>query len=74
MPFFDLFYKINMVKSGMHHPDGMRWIRGPGRVPAEHSDKVPLTAIAPMILRLYGLNPPDYMRGELQVGRELLAA
>jgi Type I phosphodiesterase / nucleotide pyrophosphatase len=73
VPFFDLFYKIDMVKSGMHHPDGMLWIRRPGRAHSEHPGKVPLTAIAPTILGFYGLEPPAYMQGEPVAERERLA-
>ena len=29
IPFFDLLYQIDLVKSGEHHPDGMMWIRTP---------------------------------------------
>jgi hypothetical protein len=66
VPFFDAFYKIDTVKSGMHHPDGMLWIRRPGAGRSEApGGKVPLTAIAPTILGMYGLDPPDYMRGEM---------
>jgi Type I phosphodiesterase / nucleotide pyrophosphatase len=64
VPFFDLFYQIDLIKSGMHHPDGMLWIRTPARRHSEHAEKVSLTAIAPTILRLYGLEPPDHMPGK----------
>ena len=76
VPFFDLFYQVDLIKSGMHHPDGMLWIRGPGRVPGEQSEKVPLTRLAPTILDMYGLKAPDYMRGEplAAPGREPVAA
>ena len=63
VPFFETFYKIDMVKSGMHHRDGMLWIRRPHGDHGELSGKVPLTAIAPTILGMYGLDPPAYMRG-----------
>jgi len=74
--FFDLFYQIDLIKSGMHHPAGMLWIRGPGREPGERSEKVPLTAIAPTILDMYGLEAPDSMRGKplSAGGREPVAA
>jgi hypothetical protein len=65
VPFFDLFYRIDLVKSGMHHPDGMLWIRHPGRSHSEHPGKVPLTAVAPMVLRMYGVDRPDYMHEPL---------
>jgi hypothetical protein len=65
LPFFDVFYRIDLVKSGMHHPDGMLWIRHPQRTHSEHPGKVPLTAVAPMILRLHGVQQPDYMHEPL---------
>jgi hypothetical protein len=74
VPFFDLFYKIDMVKSGMHHPDGLLWIRRPGGGHSEHSGKVPLTAIAPTILTMFGVAPPTSMRGEPLAARKALAA
>lgn len=76
VPFFDLFYQIDLIKSGMHHPDGMLWIRGPGRAPGERDEKVALTAIAPTILDLYGVDAPSYMSGEPlpAPGRRVIAA
>lgn len=76
VPFFDLFYQVDLIKSGMHHPDGMLWIRGPGRQPGERPEKVALNRVAPSILDMYGVEAPDYMRGEpLAVpGREPVAA
>ena len=75
VPFFDLFYQVDLIKSGMHHPDGMLWIRGPGHVPGERPEKVPLTAIAPTILDMYGLDAPAYMSGTpLAGGRRPVAA
>ena len=59
--FFDLFYKIDGVKSGMHHPDGMLWIRTPLRQHAVHAEHVPLAAVAPTILEHFGLQRPPYM-------------
>jgi hypothetical protein len=59
--FFDLFYKVDGVKSGMHHPDGMLWIRTPLQHHAVHTPHVPLAAIAPTILEHFGLQRPSYM-------------
>ena len=60
----------------MHHPDGMLWIRGPGRQPGERSEKVSLTRIAPTIIDMYGLEPPAYMQGQplAAPGREPVSA
>src|SRR5262249_56097618 len=27
--FFSIFFKVDGIKSGMHHPDGLFWIRRP---------------------------------------------
>lgn len=61
--FFELFYQVEGIKSGMHHPDGILWIRHPARPHREHPDKVPLRSIAPMLLRTFGATPPAYMTG-----------
>ena len=39
VPFFDLFYQVDLIKSGMHHPDGMLWIRGRVATTGERSRK-----------------------------------
>jgi hypothetical protein len=63
VPFFDVFYRIEGVKSGMHHPDGLLWIRNPDRAHRVHEEKIPLSAIAPTLLELFDVEPPAYMRG-----------
>jgi hypothetical protein len=67
-PFLDIFYKIEGMKSGMHHPDGMLWIRTPEQRQHLHPNKVPLTFIAPTILSMFGIAPPPYMKGEILEG------
>lgn len=64
IPFFDLFYRVEGLKSGMHHPDGMLWIRTPAR--RHHLDpvKVPLISVAPTLLEMLGVPKPSYMKGE----------
>jgi hypothetical protein len=62
IPFFDLFYQIDLIKSGMHHPDGMLWIRSPARRHSDHEGKVPLTAVASTILDMYGVKPPEQLK------------
>jgi len=61
--FFDLFYGVDTKKSGMHHPDGMLWIRTPER---RHraGGRVPLRAVAPTLLGLLGLPKPASMTGD----------
>lgn len=63
-PFFSLLYQAETLKSGMHHPDGLLWIRTPERTHAEHADKAPLTAIAPTVLSLLGVPRPERMRAK----------
>ena len=62
--FFDVFYQADSLKSGIHHPDGLLWIRRPDRQHAIHADKVPLVSVAPTLLGLLGIEPPARMRGE----------
>lgn len=71
--FGDLFYKVfseGAVRSGMHHRDGVLWIRKPGArgdaglAGKRAAGKVPLTSFAPTLLRLFGVAAPEGMRGE----------
>jgi hypothetical protein len=62
--FFDFFYRIDGLKSGMHHPDGMLWIRQPSKRHSQHTEKVPLSAVAPTLLELLGIPKPPSMKGE----------
>lgn len=64
VPFFDLFYQADMVKSGMHHPDGALWIRTPQRDHRVFEEKVTLRAVAPTMVKMFGIQPPAYMRAE----------
>lgn len=64
IPFFDLFYKIDLVKSGEHHPDGLMWVRTPERRHLVVAEKVPLVSVAPTLLEMLGVRPPTYMAGE----------
>ena len=63
VPFFEVFYPLEGGKSGMHHPDGMLWIRHPQRRPVIHEGRVPLLAVAPTTLDLMGMRPPEGMKG-----------
>jgi hypothetical protein len=60
--FLDVFYQAGGLKSGMHHPDGMLWIRLADRSHSVAQERVPLTAVAPTILRLLGMAPADSMK------------
>jgi arylsulfatase A-like enzyme len=64
VPFHDLFYQLDLVKSGIHHPDGLMWIRTPARSHSVNREKVPLVSVAPTMLGLLGIEPPSQMKGE----------
>src|SRR5205823_13875966 len=59
--FFELFYQGGGIKSGMHHPDGLLWIRLPDRSHAVAVEKVSLRTVAPTILQLLGVPRPNWM-------------
>jgi hypothetical protein len=61
--FFELFYQADGLKSGMHHSDGILWIRYPNRQHAVHAQSVPLTSIAPTVLRNLSVPHPSHMQG-----------
>lgn len=65
--FHDLFFELEDVKSGMHHPDGMFWVRIPGRRGRRHDQKEPLAAVAPTLLNLLDLPAPGHMRAPISV-------
>lgn len=46
--FFDLFYKIDAIKSGCHHPDGVLWFKT--GTPKVYNDKVSILDVLPTIL------------------------
>ncbi len=54
----ELFYQADSVKSGMHHPDGMFWVRNPSRTHKPAADKLALREIAPAILAHYDITVP----------------
>ena len=39
IPFYDVFYSMNIMKSGFHHPDGILWVRYPNREHFIHDKK-----------------------------------
>ncbi len=63
IPFFKIFYQIEDIKSGMHHPDGILWIRKPSCQHSVHQKKVSLLSIAPTILELLDVPKADFMKG-----------
>ena len=59
--FYELFYNCNLVKSGMHHPDGILWISMPERASSIQRQRVSLRTVAPTMLSLLGYPAPDFM-------------
>jgi hypothetical protein len=55
-----LFYRIHSIRSGEHHPDGCFWVQS--SAPRRVEEKIPLTSVAPTILRLFGVGAPSYMK------------
>jgi hypothetical protein len=45
----------------MHHPAGLLWIRRPDRRHRIAEEKVPLASIAPTLLDMSSIPPPEYM-------------
>jgi hypothetical protein len=74
MPFYELFYAIEGIKSGMHHPEGMLWICDPRRPHRIHEETVGLITIAPTILEMLGIKKPAHMKGESLVASSELAS
>jgi len=60
--FFSIFFKVEGIKSGMHHPDGLFWIRRPTAEHWRFEDAVPLDRVAPTLLAELGIAPPFPMR------------
>jgi hypothetical protein len=58
--FDKLFYRIHSIRSGRHHPDGCFWVTS--AAPRRVDEKLPLTSVAPTILRLFGVEAPSYMK------------
>jgi hypothetical protein len=55
-----LFYRIHSLRSGRHHPHGCFWVQS--SAPRRVEEKIPLTSVAPTILRLFGVDAPSYMK------------
>ncbi len=58
--FGQLMYQVSGLKSGMHHPDGILWIRDKAKAPTS-SQRVSLRQVAPTILAHFGISQPDFM-------------
>ena|SRR5262245_24017223 len=68
--FTNVFYHVDLKKSGMHHPDGLFWVRVPGMAGVRHTDKVPIVDVAPTLLVLLELPIPAAMPGRALIGQE----
>jgi hypothetical protein len=68
--FFDIFYVLPHTKTGVHHPDGVLWIKsGEHRV---HTDKVSILDVVPTLLEHFGIDRHQAdSTGQMQ-GRSLL--
>jgi hypothetical protein len=55
---------MDVLKSGFHHPDGMLWVRGPGRRHRVHSQKISIRTIAPLVLSHFRVEVPEWMRAQ----------
>lgn len=61
IPFYDIFYTMDVVKSGYHHPEGMLWIQTPDEIAGVREQKVSLRCIAPTVLRMFDVAAPPFM-------------
>jgi hypothetical protein len=57
LPFPDLFYPLESLRSGMHSPYGIFWVKAPGRAAPHIEQPVPLTRVYPTLVDLLGLPP-----------------
>ena len=62
MPFGKLFYQASGLKSGMHHPDGIFWIRDSTKKPRTAPQRISLRQVAPTLLAHFGVAKPAYMK------------
>jgi hypothetical protein len=69
--FFDIFYSMDVVKSGFHHPAGLLWVRYPERTHSVQEEKVSIRSIAPAILELFDQPRPSYMHCDTFLGTGL---
>ncbi|GGB75513.1 hypothetical protein [Blastomonas aquatica] len=60
LPFSELFYPLDALRSGMHSPDGLFWVKAPGVRPSQLESPVSLQRVHPTITHLLGLTvAPD---------------
>jgi hypothetical protein len=53
--FSEMFYPLEALRSGMHHPDGVLWVRTPTRRRLELKRKISLLEVAPTLVALAGV-------------------
>jgi len=70
-PYYEVFYHIDEMKSGMHHPDGVLWFKTGNH--ARHVDKVSILDVLPTLLDFFGVAPSSAdaraFRGESLMAR-----
>ncbi|HVI24308.1 MAG TPA: hypothetical protein VM691_12540, partial [Myxococcales bacterium] len=66
--FDERLYHMEGIKSGMHHPHGIFWVRLPEKEHRVVPGTVPLNRIAPTVLSMLGLPKPSHMRGDALPG------
>lgn len=64
LAFYELFYRLDNLQSGHHHPDGMLWVRYPNRTHHVYQKKQSVRSIAPAVLEMFELPRPSYMQCE----------
>ena len=71
--FWDHFYPLEALRSGMHDPAGMLWVRTPAGAHHRVERKVPLLEVAPTLHLLTGLDPANlYRRSPMAELRQFL--
>lgn len=61
IPFTKLFHIVHSMRSGRHHPHGLFWVQS--KRPRVISESVSLLDVAPTLLRLFGVNAQERMKG-----------
>jgi hypothetical protein len=65
LDFYELLYRVDGLKSGMHHPDGIFWMRRPERQHQLIEGKLPLDMVAPLLLDEMGMETAPWMRQDV---------
>jgi len=71
--FFDLLYEIEGLKSGMHHQDGLLWIRDP-RISKSSNPRVAIESIAPTVLDMLDVPVPAHLKDPSLLKTPVLAS